>query len=138
MQTSAYPRIKSEGMVRSKTLLKSGNVLQHAFGRAGLTGAEVGGEAIKCRTIGADDLVVVTKVEEHMGVIERRIRAHAHEFLRADLDDGNTGIIVEVRNDVIGDGIHLGHSPLSGKKEQAPSTPDVPALDAANHTDGKR
>ena len=66
-QTGAYPGIRSEGMVRSKTRLKSGNVLQHAFGRAGLTGAEVGGEAIKCRAIGADDLVVVTKVEETWG-----------------------------------------------------------------------
>jgi hypothetical protein len=45
---------------------------------------------------------------------------------------------VEVRNDVIGHGIHLGHSPLGGKKEQAQSTPDAPALKAAHHTDGKR
>jgi hypothetical protein len=37
-----------------------------------------------------------------MGMIERRIGADAHELLRADLDDGNSGIVVEVRNDIIG------------------------------------
>jgi hypothetical protein len=43
-----------------------------------------------------------------MRVIERRIGAHTHEFLRADLNDRNTGIIVKVRNDMIGHSIHLG------------------------------
>jgi hypothetical protein len=37
-----------------------------------------------------------------MRVIERRIGADAHEFLRADLDHGDAGIVVEVRNDMVG------------------------------------
>jgi hypothetical protein len=41
-------------------------------------------------------------------MIERRVGAHAHEFLRADLDYRNPGIIVKVRNDMIGHSIHLG------------------------------
>src|ERR1700757_3132297 len=82
--------------------LWSGDVLQHAFRRAGLAGLEVGGEAVQRRAIGADDLVVVAEIEKYVWMIERRIGADAHEFLRADLDDGNTGIVVEVRNDIIG------------------------------------
>jgi hypothetical protein len=39
-------------------------------------------------------------------MIERGIGAHAHEFLRADLNDGNAGIVVKVRNDMIGHLIH--------------------------------
>jgi hypothetical protein len=42
-----------------------------------------------------------------MRVIERRIGAHTHEFLRADLDDRDAGIVVEVRNDMVGHSIHL-------------------------------
>jgi hypothetical protein len=40
-------------------------------------------------------------------MIERRIGAHAHELLRTDLDDGHAGIVVEVRNDMIGHSSHL-------------------------------
>ena len=42
-----------------------------------------------------------------MRMIERRVGAHAHEFLRADLDDGNSGIVMEVRDNIIGHRIHL-------------------------------
>src|SRR3954454_431627 len=84
-----------------------GFVLHHAFGRAGFAGAEVGGVAVQRRAIGTDDLVVVAEVEEHMRVIERRVGADAHELLRADLDDRDAGIVVKVRNDVIGHLIHL-------------------------------
>src|SRR3954470_48546 len=87
---------------------KSGGlVLQHAFRRARLAGAEVGGEAIQRRTIRADDFVVVAEVEKHMRMVERRVGADAHEFLRADLDHGNAGIVVEVRDDMIGHQLHL-------------------------------
>src|SRR5262249_5145947 len=65
-------------------------------------GLEVGREAIQCGAIGADDLVVIAEIEKHMRMIERRIGAHAHEFLRADLDHRNSGIVVEVRDDMIG------------------------------------
>jgi hypothetical protein len=51
-----------------------------------------------------------------MWMIERRIGAHAHEFLRADLDDGNPGIVVEVRNDIIG---HRGHLAWQWQRTQS-------------------
>ena len=79
-----------------------------AFRRAGFAGGEIGGKTIQRRAIRADDLVVVAEIEEHMRMIERRVGADAHEFLRADLDDGHAGIVMEVRNDVIGHNIHLG------------------------------
>ena len=74
----------------------------------GFAGREVGGVAVQGRAIGADDLVVVAQIEENMGVIEWRIGAHAHEFLRADLDDGDAGIVVKMGNDMVGHRIHLG------------------------------
>jgi hypothetical protein len=43
-----------------------------------------------------------------MWMVEGRVGTDAHELLRADLNDGNTGIVVEVRNDMIGHRIHLG------------------------------
>src|SRR5258707_10610133 len=58
--------------------------------------------------MGTDDLGVVPQIEKTMGVIERRIGAHTHELLRADLNDGNAGIIVKVRNGMIGHSMHLG------------------------------
>src|SRR5450759_1850844 len=95
-------------MVREgATELLGGLVFHHAFGRAGFAGLEVGGVAIKGRAIGADDLVVVAEIEENMGMIERRVGAHAHELLRADLNDRNAGIVVKVRNDMVGHNIHL-------------------------------
>ena len=36
---------------------------------------------------------------KHMRMVERRRGAHAHEFLGADLDDRNAGVVVEVGND---------------------------------------
>ena len=90
-------------MVRDAATARSGDlVFQHAFGRPGFAGAEVGGVAVQGRAIGADDLVVVAKVEKDMRMIERRIGAHTHELLRTDLDDRDAGVIVKVRNDVIG------------------------------------
>src|SRR6478609_2427549 len=69
-------------------------VLQDAFRRTGFAGLQVGGEAVQRRAVGADDLVVIAEVEEDVRMIERRVGAHAHELLRADLDDGDTGIVV--------------------------------------------
>src|SRR5664279_156156 len=86
-------------MVRDAATLRSGNVLQHAFGRTGLAGRKVGSKAIQRGAIGADDFLVVAKIQEHMRVVERRIGAHAHELLRADLNHGDAGIIMKVRND---------------------------------------
>src|ERR1051325_6310843 len=90
-------------MVRAMdTVGLCGLVLDHAFRRPRLSGAEVGGIAVQRRAIRADDLVVVAEIEEHVLMIERRIGAHAHEFVRADLDHGDAGVIVEVWNHVIG------------------------------------
>src|ERR1700736_1301162 len=95
-------------MVREAATGRSGDLVSHhAFGRPGFAGGEVGGVAIQGRAIGADDLVIVAQIEKNMGVIERRIGAHTHELLRADLNNRNAGIIVKVRNDMIGHGIHL-------------------------------
>src|SRR4051812_14504895 len=77
-------------------------VLYDTFGRAGFAGGEVRGEPIERGAIRADDFVVVAEVEKNVRMIEGRVGAHAHKFLRADLDDRNTGIIVKVWNDVIG------------------------------------
>src|SRR5256885_857444 len=72
-------------MVRETATERSGDlVLQHAFRRPGLAGAEVGRESVQGRAIGADDLVVVPEVEEHMRMVERRVGADAHELLRTD------------------------------------------------------
>src|SRR5450631_3908563 len=95
-------------MVREATGRSGDFIFQHAFGRPGFAGFEVGGKTIQRRAIGADDLVVVAKVEEDMRVVERRIGAHTHEFLRADLNDRNAGIVVKVWNDMIGHWIHRG------------------------------
>src|SRR3954471_1743474 len=90
-------------MVRIVATDRSGDlVLQHAFRRPGLAGAEVGGVAVQRGAIGTDYLVVVAEVEEDVRVIERRVGTDAHELLRADLDDRDAGIVVKVRNDVIG------------------------------------
>src|SRR5215467_14121361 len=68
-------------MVRdAATRAGSGDVLQDAFRRARLARGEVGGKAIQRRAIGADDLAVVAEVEKDMRVVERRVRADAHEF----------------------------------------------------------
>src|SRR6266567_1572400 len=96
-------------MVRVMATDLSGDpVFQYAFRRACLAGGEVGGKSIERRAIGADDLVVVAEIEEDMRMVERRVGAHAHELLRADLDHRDAGIVVEVRDDMVGHLIHLG------------------------------
>src|SRR5215203_6930152 len=62
---------------------------------------------VERRAIWADDLFVVAHVEEDVGMIERRPGADAHEFARADLDHRDAGVIVEVRNNVLGHGFAL-------------------------------
>ena len=57
--------------------------------------------AIKRRAIWADDFVLVAHIEKDVRMIERRLGTNAHEFVRADLDHRNTGIVVEMWNDVI-------------------------------------
>src|ERR1700722_8683051 len=55
------------------TALRSGDVLQHALRGARLADAEVCGEPVQRRAIGADDLAVVAEIEKDMGGIELRI-----------------------------------------------------------------
>src|SRR5436190_8616258 len=96
-------------MVRAAATERSGDlVLQDAFRRAGLTRGEVGGKAVQRGAVGADDLVVVAEVEKHVRMVERRIGAHAHEFLRTDLDYRDSGVVMEMRNDMVGHQFHLG------------------------------
>src|ERR1700674_3676878 len=61
-------------IVREAATERSGDlVFQHAFGRPGLTGGEVGGITVQGGAIGADDLVVVAKVEKELRGIEGRV-----------------------------------------------------------------
>src|SRR5690349_13622079 len=80
----------------------SGHVLEYTFRRASLASAEIGGETVQRRAVRANDLVVVAEVQKYMRMVERRVGADAHEFLRADLDDRRAGIVVEMGNDRIG------------------------------------
>ncbi|CCV13000.1 hypothetical protein MESS4_510167 [Mesorhizobium sp. STM 4661] len=54
--------------------------------------------AIERRAIGADFLIVVTHVEEHMRMVERRVGAGAHEFLDTDVDRRIARIVLEMGN----------------------------------------
>src|SRR5208282_461394 len=77
----------------------SGNVVQGAFRRPSGTRRERRVVAVERRTIGADVLVILPHVAEHVWVIERRLSAYAHEFLGADVDDRNAEVVMEVGND---------------------------------------
>src|SRR3954467_14672953 len=90
-------------MVRVAATDRSGDpVLEHAFRGPRFAGAKVGGVTIERRAVRTDDLVVVAGIEEHMRMGERRIGAHAHELLRADLDHRDAGVVMEVRDDMVG------------------------------------
>ncbi len=75
--------------------------LEHRAGRVGRAMGKGGAEDVERRAIGAHDLGVVTHIEEDMGVVERRFRADALEFLGADLNAGQSFGIVEVRGSVL-------------------------------------
>ena len=53
------------------------------------------------RAIGADGIVRVAHIDENMRMIERRQGAHAHEFLGADPDTRDAGLIVKMRGAVV-------------------------------------
>jgi hypothetical protein len=53
------------------------------------------------RAIGADGVICVAHVDENMRMIERGEGAHAHEFLGADPDTWDAGLIVEMRGAVV-------------------------------------
>ena len=58
--------------------------------------------AVERRAVGADDLALFADVQVYMGMIEWRLGADAHELPCSDLDDGDTNVVMEMRNDVIG------------------------------------
>src|SRR5882724_2876599 len=89
-------------------------VFQHAFRGTRFAGFEVRGKTVERRAIRADDLVVVAEIEEDMRMVERRVGAHAHEFLRADLDHRDPGVVMEVRDDMVGHLVHLGWQRRAG------------------------
>src|SRR5690606_40706255 len=41
---------------------------------------------IERRAVGADALIGIAHIDEDVGMVERRLGAHAHEFLNADLN----------------------------------------------------
>jgi hypothetical protein len=57
---------------------------------------------IQRRAVRADDLPIVAHIEEDMRMIVRGLGANAHELAGADLDDSDTRIVVEVRDDMFG------------------------------------
>ena len=101
-------------IVREAATGLSGDLVdQDTFRRAGLAGLQIGGITIERRAVGADDLVVVAEIEKNMGMVERRIGADAHELLRTDLNNGNAGIVMEVRNDMVRHQVHLRLAPAA-------------------------
>ena len=61
-------------------------------------------ETVERRAIGADALVACAEIDIDMRVVEGRLGADAHEFLHADLDQRDAGIVVKMRDDVLGHG----------------------------------
>jgi hypothetical protein len=80
--------------------------MQYAFRRARLVGRQRGVVAIERRAIGAHILNVLARVAEDMRMVLWRQRTDAHEFLGADLDERNAGLVVEMRNDFVCHGLH--------------------------------
>ena len=63
-------------------------------------GIEIGVVPIERRAVRADDFMLVTHVEENMGMVERWLCPDAHELVRADFNDGNAEIVVKMGNNV--------------------------------------
>src|SRR4051812_45647270 len=93
-QAAAARSVKVEG--------GAGLVLVEALGRARLARLQLRAIAEQRRAIGADDVVVRAHVEEHMRMVEGRLRADAHELARAEIDRRNPGVVVEMRDAEIG------------------------------------
>ena len=75
--------------------------MQGAFRRPRLIGRELWIVAVKRRAIRADIFGIVAHIAINVRMIERRQRADAHEFPRADLDDRNAEIVMEMGDDRI-------------------------------------
>ena len=92
-------------LARHRRGSSGGRVHDGALGRLGLARAEAGIMAIERRAIGADGLGLGAHVDEDMRMVEGGQRTHAHEFLGADTNRGDAGLIVEMRDRVIGHGL---------------------------------
>jgi hypothetical protein len=71
-----------------------------------LVGRQRGVVAIERRAIRAHILNVLAHVAENMRMVLWWHRADTHEFLGADHDDWNAGLVMEVRNDFVSHGLH--------------------------------
>ena len=80
---------------------RSANVVKFAFRWACLARRQRRVVAIERRAIGAHILNVLAHVAEDMRMVLWRQRTYAHEFLGADHDDRNAGLVMEMRNDLV-------------------------------------
>jgi hypothetical protein len=94
-------------IVREAGTEASGYVPQHALRRPSFPCRKIRSKAIKGGAIRADDLAIIPKIEKDVRMIKRGVGADAHELLRAYFDDGDAGIVMEVRDNVIGHPSHL-------------------------------
>jgi hypothetical protein len=77
------------------------DIMQGTFSRTRLVRVERGIVAVERRTIGADDFQIAAHVEKDVRMVERGLGAHAHEPVRANVDDRNARIVMEMWNDVV-------------------------------------
>ena len=77
------------------------DVVQGALGGPCRIGRQGWIVAIKGGAIGADIFSVVTHVAKHVRMVVWRRGADAHELLRADLDNRNARIVMEVGYDFV-------------------------------------
>jgi len=72
--------------------------------RVGLVGFQTAIEHVKRRTVRTKDLRILSHVEEHVRMVERRPRAHALQFLDADEDLFGADVVGDMRRPVISHG----------------------------------
>src|ERR1041384_7084340 len=80
-----------------------------AFRRERLIGVELWIVTIECRAIRANEFALIAHVAEHVRMVEWRRRANAHELLCADFDDRRAGVVLKMRNDVLGHDLSRGN-----------------------------
>src|SRR5262245_297746 len=92
-------RERTTGRASRRAISGDGRFRQRALRRPRGMGIEAWIVTIKRRAIGADDLVRVAQVEEHVRVVERRLLADAHKLMGTDFDDRHAWGVVEMGND---------------------------------------
>ena len=81
-----------------------GFVDDRAFGRDAGAGFQRMVELVERRAIGADEFRGVAQIEIDMRVIEGRACAFAHQLVGVHADDGHAGVILEMRDKIVGHG----------------------------------